>query len=176
MRAYFGFMILMGLCPRPALSDYWRRDPFIGCPSISEWISRDRFLEIISWFLHFADNSILAPSGSSEYDRLGKVLGIMDKVSERFLTLYSPHCENSIEAMIPFQGHSSLKQYMPAKSKCGAVPTHTMVSSVSFKCILADAAVIRTALGRGWYWISLVNSRGGSTISVSTTTSALYPS
>ena len=115
LRAYFGFMILMGLCPRPALSDYWRRDPFIGCPSISERISRDRFLEI-SRFLHFADNSVLAPSGSAEYDRLGKVRGIMDKVSERFLTLYSPHCENSIdEAMIPFQGRSSLKQYMPAK-------------------------------------------------------------
>ena len=115
MRAYFGFMILMGLCPRPALSDYWRQDPFIGCPSISERISRDRFLEI-SHFLHFADNSVLAPSGSAEYDRLGKVRGIMDKVSERFLTLYSPHCENSIdEAMIPFQGRSSLKQYMPAK-------------------------------------------------------------
>ena len=36
----------------------------------------------------------------------------MDKVSESFIT----HTESSIdEAMIPFQGRSSLKQYMPAK-------------------------------------------------------------
>jgi hypothetical protein len=38
----------------------------------------------------------------------------MNMVSERFLVLYQPHCENSVdEAMIPFQGRSALKQYMP---------------------------------------------------------------
>ena len=37
-------------------------------------------------------------------------------LQERFLEVYQPHCEISInEAMIPFQGHSALKQYVPAK-------------------------------------------------------------
>ena len=41
----------------------------------------------------------------------------MEKLQERFLMLYQPHCENAIDnTMIPFQGHSSLKQYMPKKS------------------------------------------------------------
>ena len=40
----------------------------------------------------------------------------MNVVADRFLTLYQPNCENAIdEAMIPFQGRSCLKQYMPAK-------------------------------------------------------------
>ena len=40
----------------------------------------------------------------------------MDKISERLLTVYKPHCENSMdEAMVRFEGRSSLKQYMPAK-------------------------------------------------------------
>ena len=54
--------------------------------------------------------------GEPGYDRLGKVRPIMEQLQKKFLELYQPHCENAIdEAMIPFQGRSSLKQYMPAK-------------------------------------------------------------
>ena len=28
LRAYFGFKVIMGLVPLPAVDDYWRRDPF----------------------------------------------------------------------------------------------------------------------------------------------------
>ena len=41
---------------------------------------------------------------------------MMTALQELFLDNYNPHCEQSIdEAMIPFQGRSSLKQYLPAK-------------------------------------------------------------
>ena len=71
------------------------------------------------------------------------------------------HCENSIdEAMIPFEGCNSLKQYMPAKPVKQGIKMSQMVTSVSFKCTLADPVVSRMALERGWYWISLVISRG----------------
>ena len=115
LHAYFGFMILMGLYPKPALGDYWRRDPLIGYTPISERISRDRFYEI-GRYLHFADNTNLPSRGQPGYDRLGKVRVVMEKVLDHFISLYQPNCENSIdEGMIPFQGRSSLKQYMPAK-------------------------------------------------------------
>ena len=115
LRAYFGFKILMGLYPKPAKRDNWKRDPFVGYSPIAERISRDRFCDI-DRFLHFANNLTLPSRGEPGYDRLGKVREVMEKVSHRFLTLYKPHRENAVdEAMIPFQGHSSLRQYMPAK-------------------------------------------------------------
>ena len=115
LRAYFGFMLLMGLYPKPATSDYWRRDPFVNYAPIADRIPRDRFYEI-QRYLHFADNSLLPQRGEPGYDRLGKVRPIMEQLQKKFLELYQPHCENAIdEAMIPFQGRSSLKQYMPAK-------------------------------------------------------------
>lgn len=41
----------------------------------------------------------------------------MKKVSERFLSLYNPHCENSMdEAKLCFEERSSLKPYMPANA------------------------------------------------------------
>ena len=50
-------------------------------------------------------------------DNLGMTtLERLERSWKRFISLYKPHCENSVdEAMIPFQGRSSLKQYMPAK-------------------------------------------------------------
>ena len=114
LRAYFGFQILMGLVSQPKTEDYWRRDEFHFGP-IADRISRKRFSDIHR-FLHFSDNTAQAQRGQPGYDRLGKVRSILERVQDKLINLYNPHCENAVdEAMIPFQGRSTLKQYMPAK-------------------------------------------------------------
>ena len=45
LKAYFGFKILMGLYPKPAMSDYWRRDLFVHYAPIADRIPRDRSLK-----------------------------------------------------------------------------------------------------------------------------------
>ena len=69
LRAYFGFMVLMGLVPLPAIDDYWRRDPLLHYSPIADRIPRKRFREIHRFF-HFADNSTLLKHGDPGYDRL----------------------------------------------------------------------------------------------------------
>ena len=114
LRAYFGFQIYMGIVNEPATEDYWRRDELHFGP-IADRISRKRFRDI-NRSLHFSDNTTLVPRGQPGYDRLGKVRPIMDRVQEKLTGLYKPHRENAMdEAMIKFQGRSSIKQYMPAK-------------------------------------------------------------
>ena len=104
-----------GLVSLPAMDDYWHRHPLLHYSPIADRISRDRFRDIHR-FLHFADNSVLLTRDNPSYDHLGKVRPILERLQERFTNMYQPHCENAIdEAMIPFQGRSSLKQYMPAK-------------------------------------------------------------
>ena len=105
----------MGINRLPALRDYWRRDPAYHYGPIADHIPRDRFFEITR-YLHFVDNSTLLPRDHPNFDRLWKVRPIIDRVSDRFLHNYNPHMENAVdEAMIPFKGRSSLKQYMPKK-------------------------------------------------------------
>ena len=78
-------------------------------------ISRDRFFELHR-YLHFVDNSTLAAPGTPDYDKLGKVRPIITKLSEQFGAVYEPGRDISIdEAMVPYKGRSSLKQYMPKK-------------------------------------------------------------
>ena len=115
LKAYLGFCILMGINWLPALDDYWSSDHTLRYSPIAEKISRDRFREI-SRYLHFADNSTLAPKGSPGYDRLGKVRPVIDHLSKQFADLYEPNKEVAVdEAMIKFTGRSAVKQYMPMK-------------------------------------------------------------
>ena len=65
-------------------------------------------------YLHFVDNDTLVPRGEDSHDHLGKVRPLIDHLSTKFAQTYEPHRDIAVdEAMIKFQGRSSLKQYMP---------------------------------------------------------------
>ena len=62
------------------------------------------------------DNDTLVPRGEDGHDCLGKVRSLIDHLSTKFSETYKPHRDIAVdEAMIKFQGKSSLKQYMPLK-------------------------------------------------------------
>ena len=115
LQAYMGFMILMGIVHLPSIYDYWKKDEVYHYSPVASRIFRDRFFELHR-YLHFADNSSLGLPGTPEYDKLGKIKPIIEKLSERFHSVYTPQMNVAIdEAMIPFKGRSTLKQYMPLK-------------------------------------------------------------
>ena len=109
LKAYFGFMILMGLCQLPKMRDYWAKSEQLHYSPISSRISRSRF-EAITRNLHFANNECLLERGDPGYDKLQKIRPVITHLSATFLSLYIPHQNTSIdEAMIPFKG----KLYVP---------------------------------------------------------------
>ena len=115
IRAYMGFMILMGINKLPEIRDYWSLDPKFRYAPIADRITRDRFEEITR-YRHFVDNDLLPSSGEEGYSRLQKVDPVITAVKNNFQAVYYPHCEVSIdEAMITFKGRSSMKQYVPLK-------------------------------------------------------------
>ena len=115
LEAYYGFMILMGIVHLPSLCDYWKKDSIFHYSPIADKITRDRFLDIHR-YLHFNSKSSLADPGTPGYNKLGKVQPIIDKLSNAFQAVYKPHKDVSVdEAMIPFKGRSTLKQYLPKK-------------------------------------------------------------
>ena len=113
--AFIGFGIKMAINKLPAIHHYWSDDVTFRYRPVADRISRDRYQEI-SRYLHYADNSTLHPRTSADYDRLGKVRPLLRRLQERFSAVYTPGRNLAVdEAMIKFQGRSSLKQYMPKK-------------------------------------------------------------
>ena len=103
----------MGLVKLPSISDYWKRDPTFYYQPIASKKLRNRFL-------HFTDNTTLVNYDDPNYDRLTKVRPILIHLNNKFSSLFTPGRDQSIdEAMVPFKGCSSMKQYMPKKPiKC----------------------------------------------------------
>ena len=104
IKAYLGFMVVMGITRLPEIRDYWAMDTKMHNTFIASRITRDRFEEITR-YLHFVDNTILPSRDETGYHRLQKVMPVITAMKEKFVDNYNPHPQNSIdEAMIPFKG------------------------------------------------------------------------
>ena len=66
IRAYMGFMILMGINHLSEIRDYWSTNEYLHYAPIADRISRDRF-EQITRYLHFTDNDSLPSRGEEGY-------------------------------------------------------------------------------------------------------------
>ena len=115
IRAYLGFLILMGINELPLIRDYWSTSEYLRYAPIADRISRNHF-EKITRYLHFVDNTSLLSRGEEGYSRLQKVQPVITAMKANFQAAYHPHTQVSIdEAMIPFKGRSTMKQYLPLK-------------------------------------------------------------
>ena len=80
----------------------------------------------------------------------------MEHKSTKFHELYDPHCEAAVdEAIIQFQGRSSLKQYMPNKPIKRGIKAWVLAEShngyfPSFSCMLVKKGVQGPDLVVGW--------------------------
>lgn len=107
LKAYLGFQIMMLINRLPSFADYWSKNPNMRYGPVADRISRDRFREL-QRYLHFVDNSTVIPRGEIGHDRVGKVRPIL--ISHTSAKKCISTQEVTIdEAMIKFQGRSSLK-------------------------------------------------------------------
>lgn len=110
IKAYFGLLILMGIHSLPRLEMYWSTDERLGVPGVKNVMPLKRFKKL-EQYLHVVDNN--TDDGT---DRLYKIRPLLDMANRSFLQSYKPRKEIAIdEAMVPFKGRSTLRQYLPAK-------------------------------------------------------------
>ena len=82
-----------------------------------------------------------------------KVDPVISHLKEKFKSVYYPHCEVSIdEAMIPFKGRSSMKQYLPLKPVKRGFKVWAMADAINgymydFNVYTGATAGQETALG-----------------------------
>lgn len=90
IRAYIGFLIVMGIVQLPNQDMYWTTDELFVSTTISQRIPRNRF-EKISQYFHVADVTKNPPKNQPGHDKLAFVRPILETVREKLTAAYNPH-------------------------------------------------------------------------------------
>ena len=115
VKAFFALNILFEIKQLPEVYSYWSKNQLLGVPEVQKIFPRNRFAKI-SQYLHLNDKRRELPCGHANHDKLFKVRPFLDSIVEAVKSEYRPSKNVLIdEAMIPFKGRLSLKQYMPLK-------------------------------------------------------------
>lgn len=117
VRVFIGIMIFMGIHRLPSTDHYWSSDPALRVDIIADTMTIKRFKKILE-NIHFNDNSTQVPRSDPAYDKLHKIRPIVDMLNSIIsnTNIYKPSSFISVdESMVPFNGRSAIKQYMPLK-------------------------------------------------------------
>ncbi|KAK7097638.1 piggyBac transposable element-derived protein 4-like [Littorina saxatilis] len=115
MRNFFACCIHMGIVKKPRMSDYWSRHPALHASYCSQLMSRNRFMDILS-FLHMNDNTTSVPFGEEGHDPIHKIRPLVTHLNTKFQETYIPDKTICVdEAMCPFKGRSKFRVYMKDK-------------------------------------------------------------
>lgn len=104
----------MGLTRKTDLESYWSTYESIETPLFSKFMSKNRFLAILS-NLHVVDNSLHIPHGQVGYDPLFKI-GPFITMMGNYSDIYTPDQNLSFdEGICPFKGRVRFRVYNPMK-------------------------------------------------------------
>jgi len=111
VKQMLGLLLLMGKVRKETRDEYWSTDKTIETPIFAQVMSRDRFRQIwYSW--HFSNNE----NDLNEKDRLKKIRPIVTYFSQKFLKVYKPQRELSLdESIVRWRGRLSFKVYNASK-------------------------------------------------------------
>jgi len=115
IRALFVVFVHMCLVCKSNIAEYWSTLEIVHTPFASTIISRDRFMQILSFF-HINNNTTYIPFGQPGHKPLAKLQPICDHLRDKFKELYTPQQNIAIdEAICPFKGRLRFKVYMKDK-------------------------------------------------------------
>ena len=115
LKAFFGLLFYMGIARLPQLELYWSTKHDLIRQNISDIMLLVRFQQILRFF-HLNNSQDQICAGQPGYDPLFKVRRLVDIVTSKFEQEYNLSESISVdEAMIPFKGRLSFKQYMRDK-------------------------------------------------------------
>jgi hypothetical protein len=115
IKTFIAVHILMGIHTLPELRHYWSSDNLLGVPTVANLITKTGFKKLTE-NIHCNDNTKAVPRGEAGYDRLHKLQPVIDALNSCLKGVYILSSVMAVdESMVPFKGHSSMKQYVLMK-------------------------------------------------------------
>ena len=134
IKAFVALQIAMGLCNKPAISDYWNTY-WLTTTNFGDVMPRNRF-ELLQTFLHFNDVANQVSKGQDGYEPLFKIQPLLDICNPLYEKLYQPKkCLSIDESMIKFKGRIFFRQYLPNKPTKWGIKAFVLCESESGYCL-----------------------------------------
>ena len=155
LKAWIALTLNMGIVNKPSLRLYWSTDEIFKIPFFSAVMSRDRYFQIMR-YLHSVDNrEEVKDKNSPNYDKLFKVKKLLDLLLPRFLEVYNPERNLSIDkTLIKFKGKIYFRQFIPIKPGRFGIKCFTLAEASSGYGLVSkiytgkENGVVQTDLGR----------------------------
>lgn len=154
-KAWIALTLNMGIVKKPSLRLYWSTEAVFKTPFFSAVMARDRYFQIMR-YLHFVDNrEEVKDKNAPGYDKLFKVRKLLDLLLPRFVEVYSPERNLSIdETLIKFKGKIYFRQFIPIKPGRFGIKCFTLAEASSGYGLVSkvytgkENGVVQTDLGR----------------------------
>jgi hypothetical protein len=131
MKVFLAIILYQGLVRLPNYDMYWSTNDLINLKSITSYMTRDRFYNILS-FVHACDNSAEPPRDSPNYDPGYKISRLSSMLVNKWKQAYKPKREVSIdETLVPYKGRTKLLQYIPNKPHKWGLKVWTLADAKS---------------------------------------------
>ena len=131
LKAFMGVQLMMGILHLPRQEDYWQTKTRYLSTELSRVFSRDRFEQILR-YLHVSDREAELEKDDPNYDKLQKVRPLIDLLCPKFEELFDLGQNITVdEAMIPYKGRLSFKQYMKAKPHKWGIKVFVLADSIT---------------------------------------------
>ena len=105
----------MGLVKVPDYSFYWSGNKFLGNQGFKDVMPIKRY-EKLNQYMHANNSATDIPVDQPGHDKLHKIRPLIDSSLHNFSVRYKPNQNQSVdEAMVPYRGRYSAKQYIPSK-------------------------------------------------------------
>ena len=135
MKCFLALTVAMGLVVQEDIADYWSTDPLLRTPFFSEVMTRDYFLNILS-FLHLANNDTYIRRGQDGYEPTQKLGTIYANIVSRFTTAWCPGQALCIdEGLVPYRGRIHFRVYNPAKPHKYGIKSYQICDSDNNYCL-----------------------------------------
>lgn len=131
LKVFIAVVLYMGLVRLPNYDMYWSKDDLINLQSLSSYMTRDRFYNILAFF-HANDNVNEPPRDHPDYNPGYKVDRLANLLITKWQRAYTPNRELSVdETLVPFKGRTKLLQYIPSKPHKWGIKVWTLADSAT---------------------------------------------
>ena len=149
LKAWIALTLNMGIVKNHLYTTTGVQKEIFKTPFFSAVMSRDRYFQIMR-YLHFVDNQEeVKDKNSPNYDKLFKVRKLLDLLLPRFLEVYNPERNLSIdETLITFKGKIYFRQFICIKPGRFGINCFTLAETSSASMDLSA----KYTLGKKMQW------------------------